>query len=372
MTNESETLSIPKKKIKSNLLIALLGIILVLIVSLFSVLALGVSGDLPINKQILNPSTTKDNRSTEANSRETRNTTEPEESIPATEKGHQEPEIPPSGSNSSYLPKDAPFNESELETLYKAALDRYNIFYMEDSSTEEEFKKRIEPYLKLFLASSEYTFKTYGEIFQSNNTELDERESISIKVYEECTDISASVSEDVCKEAILVGSASPFTLGFSFYANLDNPKLNEKLLISNGMHETIHVLQYTYQDGDPGTTTPKWYRESMAEGLMYNSDQQKDVHPELFQDLTYPQNLEELEGMYRGEGEDTEINNMRKAYYIGQEFYHYLITKTTLEKYVTLIPVKFGYLDNDFGDAFEEIFGQTSEELYQEFLQNKV
>jgi hypothetical protein len=267
------------------------------------------------------------------------------------------------------LPQDGPFNFEEMETLYTQAQQRYSIFFNSSQSNSEKFQEEITPYVKLYMASSEYVFQNYSEVFEGERPENDDRKDLSLKVYEKCTDISSGLDEDMCKDAKMVGSASPFTLSNSFYINKEHPDFHTDFIIIIGMHETIHILQYTYESNVPGSLIPKWYKESMAEGLAYGSDHKKQLYPELFVDYEYPNSFEEFSKLYSEEGDTIEsLNNLRRGYTIGAEFFDYLMQQTTLEEYLTLISKDSSPMNNEFDNHFKQIFGKSKEEMYTDFL----
>lgn len=270
------------------------------------------------------------------------------------------------------LPSDSPITFDNIEKYTTKANKRYSIWYFNDKTSEDEFAKRIEPYVDLFIASSEYVFEEYSDTFTVSSSEVNARESLTIRVYEKCSDVSAGIGEEACKDVKLVASASPFTYNVSFFANLDHPDFKPEFLIITGMHETIHLLQYTYDGGTPGSLIPVWYKESMAEALAYDPDHQKEIYPELFENFTYPQTLEDLNLYYKGgDGSPEDVDNMRRAYYIGQQFYFYLLEKCELEEYLQLIPKRVSYSgNNEFEEKFTKIFGKESEEMYQNFLKS--
>jgi hypothetical protein len=270
------------------------------------------------------------------------------------------------------LPEDGPFNFEEMETLFQQAQQRYSVFFNSSQSNSEEFQEDITPYVKLYMASSEHVFQNYSKIFEGEKSENDDRKDLSLKVYEQCTDISSGLGEDTCKDAKIVGSASPFTLSNSFYINKEHPDFHTDFIIIIGMHETIHILQYTYESNVPGSLIPKWYKESMAEGLAYGSDHKKQLYPELFVDYEYPNSFEEFSKLYNEEGDTIEsLNNLRRGYAIGAEFFDYLMQYTTLEEYLTLISKDSSPMHNEFDKHFKQIFGNSKEEMYTNFLRER-
>lgn len=270
------------------------------------------------------------------------------------------------------LPADAPFDFSQMEKLYQDSMTRYNVKYKTSVTQQDQFAEDMKPYVMLYLASSEYIMQQYGNSFNGGSADLQARKNLQVRVFEKCSDIGAGLSEADCADVKMVGSASPFTLETRFYVNRDHPDFHTDFIIITGMHESVHLLQYTYEIGIPGSVIPEWYKESMAEGLAYNTNHKKQLYPELFDNYSYPSKFEDLQEMYN-ENDDTvgNLDNLLRAYAIGGEFFEYLNRQVSLSQYLTLIPKKSSAFDNEFGEHFEMLFGKTEEEMYQEFLNSR-
>ncbi|HOU76228.1 MAG TPA: hypothetical protein PK957_03855 [Candidatus Dojkabacteria bacterium] len=280
------------------------------------------------------------------------------------------------GDSKIELPQDMPFSVAEMNRLAQKAKTRFSIYYVWDEGkpnwSEEKFIEFIEPYQNLYLASAEYSFEKYGDVFIGQSPSLEDRVNLRLTVYEKCTDMSVGFTEEVCADVKMIGSVNPFTYGVSFYINTNHPDYSNEFLIDVGMHETIHLLQYTYDEGYAGGTIPTWYKESMAVGLAYSSPSKKAIYKSDFDKYGYPETLTELNEWYNGEGDTLEsLGKMRSAYYVGDLFFDFLMQKTELEEYLKIMPKKYSYFpeQNEFDKEFRNVFnGKDSEELYQDFL----
>jgi|GEM_PF-4168999 len=280
-------------------------------------------------------------------------------------------------SNNTYpftLPNDSPFSIEEIEELYKRANERYYASYKPDLSinTEEDFKRVIDPYFKLFIASNQYSFEKYDAIFRGNNPRLTDRTNLFITANQKCTDIGTGLTEEVCSDVKIIGTINPFTFRTNFYANLSHPDFSVDLLIDTGTHETIHLLQYTYEKGF-STGMPDWFKESMAVGLAYSSKNKIELYKKDFEKYGYPNDLIQMEEYLNFSHDDLEkLAKKRAAYYISGLFWEYLMKTVSLEDYLTLIPLAHTYREKDdntdFEKRFVELTGYNSKETYQNFL----
>lgn len=264
----------------------------------------------------------------------------------------------------------SPLGFDDIEFYYQKSLKRYKVSYYSEIGYEgeKEFKEKIEPYVKLYLASSEYMFQEYEETFSGNNPQNDIRESLYVSVYEKCEDVSTSLNGNVCKDLRMIGSTSPFTYKTSLYLNLNHSEFKDYYVMHVSMHETIHLLTYTYDQSVISAGLPDWYKESIAEGILFDPDMYKREFPDAFVDFEYPKSLEELNDWYN---DADDKNKMRIAYQTGSEFFNYLLGKTELSEYLKLSTKRFSYLDNEFENEFVKIYGKGSNEIYEEFLSNR-
>lgn len=270
------------------------------------------------------------------------------------------------------LPVDAPFTFLEMEEYYNEADERFYVRYTESKdNTEEAFIAEIEPYVKYYLASTEYMLQKYNDVFQGDSPKLDDREMLTINVVEECLDANSSLTESTCDDLKMIASASPFTLSVTFFINFDHKDFHPDLILDVATHEAVHILQYTYQEGIPGSIMPDWFKESMAEGLSYISARKKSLNDELLARVDgFPETLEDLENWinadYTAEGG---FDKVRISYYYADGFFDHLIKKTTLEKYLSLISVsKDSYNhEGEFYKSFAKMFGKSPELMYKEY-----
>lgn len=272
------------------------------------------------------------------------------------------------------LPNDSPFSIEEIEELYKRAGERYYSSYKPDLgiNTEEDFKGIIDPYFKLFIASNQYSFEKYDPIFRGNNPRLADRTNLSISANQKCTDVGTGLTEEVCSDVKIIGTINPFSFRTNFYANLSHPDFTVDLLIDTGTHETIHLLQYTYEKGF-STGMPDWFKESMAVGLAYSSKNKIELYQKDYEKYGYPMDLKQMEKYLNSSHDDLEkLSKKRAAYYVSGLFWEYLMQKVSLEDYLTLIPLAHTYRENDNNTEFEkkfvELIGDNSKDTYQNFL----
>ncbi len=144
------------------------------------------------------------------------------------------------------------------------------------------------------------------------------------------------------------------------------------LLIDTGTHETIHLLQYTYEKGF-STGMPDWFKESMAVGLAYSSKNKIELYKKDYEKYGYPTDLKQMEEYLNSSHDDLEkLAKKRAAYYFSGLFWEYLMQKASLEDYLTLIPLAHTYREKDdntdFEKRFVELTGYNSKETYQNFL----
>lgn len=281
---------------------------------------------------------------------------------------------PPTNNYPFTLPKDSPFSIEEIDELYQRANERYYSSYKPDLNinTEEDFKRIIDPYFKLFIASNQYSFEKYDAIFRGNNPRLADRTNLFITANQKCTDIGTSLTDEVCSDVKIIGTINPFTFRTNFYANLSHPDFSVDLLIDTGTHETIHLLQYTYEKGF-STGMPDWFKESMAVGLAYSSENKITLYKKDYEKYGFPTDLKQLEEYLRYPNDKQEnLEKKRSAYYVSGLFWDYLMKEVTLESYLSLIPLANTYRDYDndtnFEKRFIELTGYNSKENYQNFL----
>lgn len=272
------------------------------------------------------------------------------------------------------LPSDAPFGFEEIDRLYENAQDRFYFFYYEDSPhyTKEQFEEIIQPYFKLFVASMEYSFEKYEKTFRGDNPKLDERTNLRITVYQKCTSISDGLTEETCSDIKIIGSTNPFTYSTGLYVNPQHPDFSPEFIIDIGMHEVIHLLQYTYQYGT-STGMPDWFKESMAVDLAYSSSSKHDLYQKDYKKYGAAETLSILEENFHASTDTAEnLGKLRSAYYVSGLYWEYLMQQTTLEEYLTLIPVANTYRswrdDTEFNKKFEQIVGKSPNESYEDFL----
>lgn len=277
------------------------------------------------------------------------------------------------------LPPDCPFKMDEIEKLAEEADEKYYIYYHPKGEfsleRQEEFKKKIEPYIKVYLAAVEYSFKKNKPLLTTPESDdsYTKRNSLTLHVYETCEQILTERKER-CKNRRMIAFTNPFNFATKLYINLDYVKDNffPISLISTGMHETVHILQYTYSKKGRGASAPDWYKEGMAEALSFRPFLKKEMYPHLFLNYQYPSSFKEFEQMFNEDTSTEEaLNNLRRAYVIATEFYFYLVNKTDQKKYHSLLIEKYGGLNSAFDEKFIQIFGKTKEEMYEEFLKNK-
>lgn len=302
------------------------------------------------------------------------------DSIPPNDSPNEPPEEPEEPTNPGTfeieLPKDMPFSITEMKRLATKAQERLNVSYVWDESkpnwSEKQFKEYIDPYLTLYLASMEYSFEKYGDVFVGQNPSLEDRRDLRLTVYEKCTDMSVGYTQEVCSDVKMIGSVNPFTYGVSFYINTQHPEYSNEFLIDIGMHETIHLLQYTYDDGYAGGTIPVWYKESMAVGLAYSAPSKEAIYKRDYDQYGFPQTLMELNEWYSSGGDTLEeLGKMRAAYYVGGLFFEFLMDRVELKDYLTIMPKRFSNFPelNEFDREFSKVFGgKTSQEMYTEFV----
>ena len=292
-----------------------------------------------------------------------------------TEKPIDKPNIP-----TNYpiaLPTDMPFTVEEMKQLAEKGRERFYISYNWDRTksnwSEEQFAEYIEPYLVVYLASMEYSFEKYGDVFMGKNPSLEDRTNLRLTVVEKCTDVSVAYTEEVCTDVKMIGTVSPFTYGVSFYVNTSHEDFSSEFIIDVGMHETIHLLQYTYDDGYAASTIPTWYKESMAVGLAYNSPVKNALYKKDFDVYGLPESVEQLNEWYNLPGDTLEnLGKKRSAYYVGGMFFNFLMESAELEEYLKIMPKQYSVWEdrNEFEKAFESTFdGKGTEEMYQEFFE---
>ncbi len=273
------------------------------------------------------------------------------------------------------LPIDSPFSIEEIEGLYQRANERYYSSYKPDLNvnSEEDFKRIIDPYFKLFIASNQYSFEKYDAIFRGNNPRLADRTNLFITANQKCTDIGTGLTEEVCSDVKIIGTINPFTFRTNFYANLSHPDFSVDLLIDTGTHETIHLLQYTFEKGF-STGMPDWFKESMAVGLAYSSKNKIELYKKDYEKYGYPADLKQMEEYLNFSHDDLEkLAKKRAAYYVSDLFWKFLMQKVSLEDYLDLIPLAHTYRENDNNTEFEkrfiELTGYNSKQIYQNFLE---
>lgn len=292
---------------------------------------------------------------------------------------HEE-NVPPvqSGEYPFSLPADAPFTLEEIQPLYEKAIAKYSVTYKEDSgvSTEEEFAEYIDPYLKLFMASLEYSYDKYADVFSGESPDVEGRDMLSVRAIEKCTDIGSGLTEETCKDVKIMGSISSMMYATSFYVNVNHPDFAPDLIVDVGTHEMIHLLQYTYTSGLTGNLMPAWFKESMAVGLAYYAETKESLYLKDFNQYGAPQSLQDMEEWFRYPSDDlVKLGKKRSAYYVSKPWFDYILTKTTLDEYLTLLPICSTYLswrdDSEFDVEFKNLTGKLPEDLYQEFLNSK-
>ncbi|MBN1618332.1 hypothetical protein JW887_03250 [Candidatus Dojkabacteria bacterium] len=253
-----------------------------------------------------------------------------------------------------------PLTDSQIEEYYQKGEERYVVFYFEsDSHSEEEFIDIIQPYVKLYIAYSEYQIERYEEVFKGDNPY--EVTSLGLSVYESWDDIDPNGEMEY---RYLVGVANPFTLSTKCFFGYDDPNFNRESVIQTAMHESIHLLQYCYEQGTVTSIFPKWYKEGMAEGLSFDPDRLKKTYPELFENYEYPDTLAEVEENLN----NSDLTELRRSYMISVEFFEFLVDKSSLTKHLTLLSSK---KYEEFNSNFEDLYHGTPEELYDEFKESR-
>lgn len=283
------------------------------------------------------------------------------------------------------MPENAPFDFDEMAQLSVKALDRYSVMYTVDGD-RESFVQFIDPYLTLYLASSEYAFQKYNDTFKGVAPNLEYRESLTIRVVEKCADISASLSEKSCADVKMYGAVSPFTYTTSFYVNLDHLEFDPAFIIDVATHEVVHLLQYTYDEGYTSGSIPDWYKESMAVGLSLQADKKLELYMQDYSKHGAPEDLLELEIWYNLSGDTLEsLEKKRTAYYVGGLFFDYQMKEVGLTDYLTIIGTLRKYdeygmetIDNrEEQDGFavenpeyKKLMGIDPIDMYSEFVGN--